>query len=69
MEERQWLRQLRMTLRDFIHRLLSERKYRVFERPVDPEEVPDYYELIKRPMSLELMLQKVSLAYSCANLV
>lgn len=28
-------------------------------RPVDPEEVPDYYELIKKPMSLELMLQKV----------
>lgn len=38
---------------------MKEKKNKAFYLPVDAEEVPDYYELIKDPMDLHTMLEKV----------
>ncbi|XP_071499622.1 ATPase family AAA domain-containing protein 2-like [Diadema antillarum] len=60
-EEERKLRELRIFLRDVLTRLASERKFRVFTSPVDPEEVPDYAEVIKNPMDLFTMNNKINL--------
>ncbi|XP_030838700.1 ATPase family AAA domain-containing protein 2 isoform X2 [Strongylocentrotus purpuratus] len=60
-EEEKKLRELRIFLRDVLTRLASERKFRVFTSPVDPEEVPDYVEVIKQPMDLFTMNNKINL--------
>ena len=60
MSERSKLRDLRMLLREGMHRLLNDRRFRVFEKPVDEKEVPDYYQVVKRPVCLEQILQRVN---------
>ncbi|XP_063967828.1 ATPase family AAA domain-containing protein 2-like isoform X2 [Lytechinus pictus] len=60
-EEEKKLRELRIFLRDVLTRLASERKFRVFTSPVDPEEVPDYVQVIKNPMDLFTMNNKINL--------
>ncbi|KAH7724053.1 ATPaseAAA family protein, partial [Aphelenchoides avenae] len=40
-------------------RLIRDRRFSIFHLPVDPEEVEDYYEVIKSPMSLSEMMNKV----------
>lgn len=40
----------------------------MFTKPVDTEEVPDYPDIITRPMDLETMMTKVDLhRYECAK--
>ncbi|XP_054717398.1 LOW QUALITY PROTEIN: ATPase family AAA domain-containing protein 2-like [Uloborus diversus] len=53
------LRELRVFLRDILTKLARDRRFSVFSRPVDPEEVPDYQEVIKNPMDLETMMTKI----------
>eukprot|EP00941_MAST-03F_sp_MAST-3F-sp1_P000884 g884.t1 len=60
--EAHYLRELRIFLREVLHVLWSDRKYSAFVSLVDPEEVPDYYKIIKRPMCLEHMREKVDLS-------
>ncbi|NXG81257.1 ATAD2 protein, partial [Baryphthengus martii] len=66
-EERRWLeeqeedtlRELRIFLRDAIHRLVVDRRFRAFTKPVHPEEVPDYDRVIQQPMDLSTILSKI----------
>ncbi|GFT89929.1 ATPase family AAA domain-containing protein 2B [Trichonephila clavipes] len=55
------LRELRLFLRDILTKLAKDRRFTVFSRPVDPDEVPDYQEVIKNPMDLETMMTKIDL--------
>ncbi|NXP45016.1 ATAD2 protein, partial [Heliornis fulica] len=58
-QEEDTLRELRIFLRDVTHRLISDRRFRAFTKPVDPEEVPDYETVIKQPMDLSTVLSKI----------
>ncbi|XP_022102638.1 ATPase family AAA domain-containing protein 2-like isoform X2 [Acanthaster planci] len=63
LEEREesTLRELRLFLRDVLTRLANEKKFRHFLRPVDLEEVPDYLTVIKNPMDLSTMMNKINM--------
>uniref|UniRef100_A0A8C4ULJ4 ATPase family AAA domain-containing protein 2 n=1 Tax=Falco tinnunculus TaxID=100819 RepID=A0A8C4ULJ4_FALTI len=63
LEEREedTLRELRIFLRDVTHRLVVDRRFGAFKKPVDPEEVPDYDTVIKHPMDLSAVLSKIDL--------
>ncbi|RWS17952.1 ATPase family AAA domain-containing protein 2-like protein [Dinothrombium tinctorium] len=58
-QEEATLRELRLFLRDVLAKLLRDRRFAIFVKPVDTEEVPDYLEVIKNPMNLELMMAKI----------
>ncbi|NXK06734.1 ATAD2 protein, partial [Herpetotheres cachinnans] len=60
-QEEDTLRELRIFLRDVTHRLVVDRRFRAFTKPVDPEEVPDYDAVIKQPMDLSAVLSKIDL--------
>ncbi|XP_072184827.1 ATPase family AAA domain-containing protein 2-like isoform X2 [Excalfactoria chinensis] len=60
-QEEDTLRELRIFLRDVTHRLATDRRFRAFTKPVDPEEVPDYDTVIKQPMDLSTVLSKIDL--------
>uniref|UniRef100_A0A8B9PRV5 ATPase family AAA domain-containing protein 2 n=1 Tax=Apteryx owenii TaxID=8824 RepID=A0A8B9PRV5_APTOW len=60
-QEEDTLRELRIFLRDVTHRLAVDRRFRVFTKPVDLEEVPDYVTVIKQPMDLSTVLSKIDL--------
>uniref|UniRef100_A0A672TZI0 ATPase family AAA domain-containing protein 2 n=1 Tax=Strigops habroptila TaxID=2489341 RepID=A0A672TZI0_STRHB len=60
-QEEDTLRELRIFLRDVTHRLVIDRRFRAFSKPVDPEEVPDYDTVIKQPMDLSTILSKIDL--------
>lgn len=57
--EESTLRELRLFLRDIWNKLAKCRKFGIFMRPVDIEDVPDYYEIVKQPMDLNSMLNKI----------
>ena len=58
--DKQCVRELRNFLRATLGELHKEKKCLVFWRPVDPENVPDYYDVISCPMDLETMRMKVN---------
>ncbi|NWZ30057.1 ATAD2 protein, partial [Asarcornis scutulata] len=58
-EEEDTLRELRIFLRDITHRLATDRRFREFAKPVDPQKVPDYATRIKEPMDLSTVLTKI----------
>ncbi|NXW14840.1 ATAD2 protein, partial [Circaetus pectoralis] len=60
-QEEDTLRELRIFLRDVTGRLVVDRRFRVFTKPVDPEEVPDYDAVIKHPMDLSAVVSKIDL--------
>ncbi|KAG0062443.1 ATPase AAA domain-containing protein 2B [Linnemannia elongata] len=53
------LRELRISLRSIVEELFKERRFKPFFRPVEPEEFPDYYQIVKKPMDLTTMNDKV----------
>lgn len=53
------LRQLRNFLRELLGKLIRNKMFSIFCKPVDVEEVTDYYEVIKEPMDLETMMFKI----------
>jgi len=53
------LRELRTFLRNCLTELIKDQRCRPFARPVDPENVLDYYDVIQCPMDLETMRSKV----------
>jgi Bromodomain len=61
--DKQCVRELRNFLRATLGELHKEKKCLVFWRPVDPESVPDYYDVISCPMDLETMRMKVKSTY------
>ena len=52
-------RELRTFLRMCLTELIKDRRYTAFARPVDPESVLDYYDVVRHPMDLETMRTKV----------
>ncbi|KAF9974891.1 ATPase AAA domain-containing protein 2B [Actinomortierella ambigua] len=52
-------RELRISLRTIVDELFKERKFKPFFRPVEPEESVDYYEIVKKPMDLTTINDKV----------
>lgn len=60
-QEENTLRELRLFLRDVTTRLSQDKRFKAFTKPVDLEEVPDYAEVIKKPMDLSTVLSKVDL--------
>ncbi|XP_074510873.1 ATPase family AAA domain-containing protein 2 isoform X3 [Sebastes fasciatus] len=60
-QEEDTLRELRLFLRDVTNRLSLDKRFKAFTKPVDLEEVPDYAEVIKKPMDLSTVLSKIDL--------
>ncbi|XP_027494751.1 ATPase family AAA domain-containing protein 2-like isoform X1 [Corapipo altera] len=60
-QEEDTLRELRIYLRDVAHRLVIDRRFRPFMKPVDPEEAPNYKAVIKQPMDLSTVLSKIDM--------
>ncbi|OWF52018.1 ATPase family AAA domain-containing protein 2B [Mizuhopecten yessoensis] len=58
-QEEATLRELRLFLRDVINKLGRDRKFQIFAKPVDLEDVPDYNEIITEPMDLSTMMSKI----------
>ncbi|CAF3889143.1 unnamed protein product [Rotaria sp. Silwood2] len=51
--------ELRVFLRDMLKVLLRDKRFTYFTRPIDVEDVPDYYDVIENPMTFSMMLEKV----------
>ncbi|XP_048363965.1 ATPase family AAA domain-containing protein 2 isoform X2 [Sphaerodactylus townsendi] len=60
-QEEDTLRELRIFLRNVTHRLAIDKRFRVFTKPVDLDEVPDYVTVIKQPMDLSAVISKIDL--------
>jgi len=60
-KEETTLRELRLYLREVINKLAKDRKFSVFTKAVDIEEVPDYTEIIASPMDLSSMMSNIDL--------
>uniref|UniRef100_A0A8C8UEP5 ATPase family AAA domain-containing protein 2 n=1 Tax=Peromyscus maniculatus bairdii TaxID=230844 RepID=A0A8C8UEP5_PERMB len=60
-QEEDTFRELRIFLRNVTHRLAIDKRFRVFTKPVDPDEVPDYVTVIKQPMDLSSVISKIDL--------
>ncbi|XP_071887753.1 ATPase family AAA domain-containing protein 2-like [Anas platyrhynchos] len=58
-KEEDTLRELRIFLRDVTHRLATDRRFREFAKPVDPQKVPDCATRIKEPMDLSTVLTQI----------
>ncbi|KAM3861426.1 ATPase family AAA domain-containing protein 2B [Diretmus argenteus] len=58
-QEENTLRELRLFLRDVTKRLATDKRYNIFSKPVDIEEVSDYLEVIRQPMDLSTVMTKI----------
>eukprot|EP00049_Salpingoeca_infusionum_P006604 m.109108 g.109108 ORF g.109108 m.109108 type:complete len:1314 (+) comp13363_c0_seq2:173-4114(+) len=54
------LRELRMYMRNVLMRIMSERKFKHFLNDDEFRDVPDYLDIIKCPMTMEGMLEKLN---------
>ena len=59
LREEATMTELRVFLRDMLKVLLRDKRFTYFSRPIDVEDVPDYYEVIEQPMTFSIMLEKV----------
>ncbi|KAM3932372.1 ATPase family AAA domain-containing protein 2B isoform 2-T2 [Leptodactylus fuscus] len=57
--EENTLRELRLFLRDVTKRLATDKRFNIFSKPVDIEEVSDYLEVIHEPMDLSTIMTKI----------
>ncbi|XP_023655016.1 ATPase family AAA domain-containing protein 2B isoform X2 [Paramormyrops kingsleyae] len=58
-QEENTLRELRLFLRDVTKRLATDKRFSIFSKPVDIEEVSDYLEVITQPMDLSTIMTKI----------
>ncbi|XP_069742501.1 ATPase family AAA domain-containing protein 2B isoform X3 [Narcine bancroftii] len=58
-QEENTFRELRLFLRDITKRLATDKRFNIFSKPVDIEEVSDYLEVIIKPMDLSTMMMKI----------
>ncbi|XP_037549408.1 ATPase family AAA domain-containing protein 2 [Nematolebias whitei] len=58
-QEEDVLRELRLFLRNVTERLMLDRRFKAFTKPVDIEEIPDYLLVIKKPMDLSTLLSNI----------
>ncbi|KAF5908528.1 ATPase family AAA domain-containing protein 2B [Clarias magur] len=67
-QEENTLRELRLFLRDVTRRLATDKRFHIFSKPVDIEEVSDYLEVIREPMDLSTIMTKIdTLKYTAAK--
>lgn len=68
-DEENTMRELRIFLRDVHTKLITDRRFKEFSKPVDLLEVPDYLEVIKEPMDLATILHRIDCHYynTCAQ--
>ncbi|KAF8374776.1 lex-1 [Pristionchus pacificus] len=52
-------REFRIFLRDILARLMRDRRFHIFNNPVEEDDAPDYYEHIKQPMCMSDMMGKI----------
>eukprot|EP00912_Choanoflagellata_sp_UC4_P000660 UC4_evm1s412 len=55
------IRKLRMYLRNVLESLMREKKFKKFCEAVDTEVAPDYAEIVKNPMDLSLMMDRLNI--------
>lgn len=68
LREEATMTELRVFLRDMLKVLLRDKRFTYFSRPIDVEDVPDYYEVVENPMTFSMMLEKVDKhGYSCVK--
>ncbi|XP_054474206.1 ATPase family AAA domain-containing protein 2B [Anoplopoma fimbria] len=58
-QEENTLRELRLFLRDVTKRLATDKRFNIFSKPVDIDEVSDYLEVIRQPMDLSTAMTKI----------
>nr|XP_055041657.1 ATPase family AAA domain-containing protein 2B [Misgurnus anguillicaudatus] len=58
-QEENTLRELRLFLRDVTRRLATDKRFQIFSKPVDIEEVSDYLEVITQPMDLSTIMMQI----------
>lgn len=58
-EAKNYMRELRLFMRAALVEMFKEKKLSPLCRPVDPDQVPDYYDVITAPMDLETVRSKV----------
>jgi len=68
LREEATMTELRVFLRDMVKILLRDKRFTYFSRPIEVEDVPDYYDVIENPMTFSMMLEKVDKhGYSCVK--
>uniref|UniRef100_A0A8C5JRH0 Bromo domain-containing protein n=1 Tax=Junco hyemalis TaxID=40217 RepID=A0A8C5JRH0_JUNHY len=60
-QEEDTLRELRIYLRDVAQRLVIDKRFKVFTKPIVSEEAPNYKDTIKQPMDLLTVLSKIDM--------
>ncbi|XP_074407025.1 ATPase family AAA domain-containing protein 2-like [Zonotrichia albicollis] len=60
-QEEDTLRELRIYLRDVAQRLVIDKRFKVFTKPIVSEEAPNYRDTIKQPMDLLTVLSKIDM--------
>ncbi|CAM9179200.1 unnamed protein product, partial [Ectocarpus fasciculatus] len=58
-EAKNYMRELRLFMRAALTEMFKEKKLAPLCRPVDPDQVPDYYDVITAPMDLDTIRTKV----------
>ncbi|GMT25447.1 hypothetical protein PFISCL1PPCAC_16744 [Pristionchus fissidentatus] len=53
------VREFRIFLRDIIARLMRDRRFHIFNNPVEVEDAHDYYEIIANPICMSDMMNKI----------
>ncbi|XP_014739027.1 PREDICTED: ATPase family AAA domain-containing protein 2-like [Sturnus vulgaris] len=60
-QEEDTLRELRIYLRDVTERLVIDKRFKAFTKPIDPEEASNYKGTVKQPMDLSTVLSKIDM--------
>ncbi|XP_064559281.1 ATPase family AAA domain-containing protein 2-like [Zonotrichia leucophrys gambelii] len=60
-QEEDTLRELRIYLRDVAQRLVIDKRFKIFTKPIVSEEAPNYRDTIKQPMDLLTVLSKIDM--------
>jgi len=58
--EPNWIPYSRIDLRIATEELLKLRKYNPFAKPVDPDVYPEYEQIVKNPIDLSTILEKIN---------
>ena len=58
-KEEATMRTLRIFLRNVVTRLAQDKRFKEFTKPVDVEEIPDYYDIVEHPMDLSIIMVNI----------
>ncbi|XP_041892094.1 ATPase family AAA domain-containing protein 2-like [Corvus kubaryi] len=60
-QEEDMLRELRIYLRNVARRLVIDKRFKAFTKPIDPEEATNCRDTVKQPMDLSTVLSKIDM--------